>query len=79
MILGHWKGRLIGGISLAKDTLIKKQTYRRDKSGKGRLIDGISMTGKILGTMTRTTWMKNLVDTWTLEGQTYRWDKSGRR
>ena len=43
--------------------------------GKGRLIDGISMAGKTLGTMARTTWMRNLVDTWTLVGQTYRWDK----
>ena len=32
MIHGHWKGRLIGGISLAEDNNIKD-----------RLIDGISL------------------------------------
>ena len=32
MILGHWKGRLIDGISLAKDNITKD-----------RLIDGISL------------------------------------
>ena len=32
LILGHWKGRLIDGISLAKDNIIKD-----------RLIDGISL------------------------------------
>ena len=75
LILGHWKGRLIGRISLAKDNLIKD-----------RLKDGISLemvtakaNSKTLGTMARATWMRNLVDTWTLEGQTYRWDKSGKR
>ena len=40
--------------------------------GKGRLIDGIRMARKQLGTMARTTWMRNIVDTWTLERQTYR-------
>ena len=75
LILGHWKGRLIDGISLAEDNIIKD-----------RLIDGISLetvtakaNSKTLGTMARATWMRNLVDTWTLEGQTYRWDKSGKR
>ena len=32
LILGHWKGRLIDGISLAENNLIKN-----------RLIDGISL------------------------------------
>ena len=32
LILGHWKGRLIDGISLAKDNIIKD-----------RLIEGISL------------------------------------
>ena len=36
------------------------------------------MTGIILGSMAKATWLKNLVDTWTLKGQTYRCDKSGR-
>ena len=70
MILGHWKGRLIGGISLAKDNLITDRLIDGISLEKIRLRDGISMTGKILGAMVRTTWLKNLVDTWTLEGQT---------
>ena len=40
--------------------------------GKGRLIDGISMVDETLRTMARATWMRNPVDTWILEGQTYR-------
>ena len=62
--LGHLKGRLIDGISLVEDKHIK-----------GRLIDGISLetltakvNSKTLGTIARATWMKYLVDTWTLEG-----------
>ena len=35
LIFGHWKGRLIGRISLAKKNIRKGQTYRRNKSGKG--------------------------------------------
>ena len=31
-----------------------------------------------LGTMARATWMGHLVENRTLEGQTYRWNKSGR-
>ena len=75
LILGHWKGRLIDGISLAEDNIIKD-----------RLIEGISLdtvkakaNSTTLRTMAKVTWMRNLVDTWTLEGQTYRWDKSGKR
>ena len=46
---------------------------------KGRLIDEISMAGKTIRGMARTTLMPNFVDIWTLEGQTFRWDKYGRR
>ena len=51
LILGHWKGRLIDGISLAEDSSIKD-----------RLIDGISLetvtvkaNSKTLGTIARAT------------------------
>ena len=57
----------------------KMQSLFRMVIGKARLIDEISMAGKTLGTMTRATWMRNLVDTWTLEGQNFRWDKSDSR
>ena len=33
---------------------------------------------KTLGTMAKATLVGNLVGNWTLERQTYRWDKSGR-
>ena len=75
LILGHWKRRLIDEISLVEDNIIKD-----------RLIEGIRLqmltakaNSKTLGTMARATWTRNLVDIWTLIGQTYRWDKSGRR
>ena len=48
--IGHWKNRLIYGISLVKDNI--------KSNGRG------NMSGP-------------LVEDWTLERQTYSWDKSG--